>query len=124
MNTLSKPVFKAALRAAQGRVCRKVPRYSQTRAINLAALEVCPQGRTIVLSGTVEVTCGTPPDALVGGTISETVDFQGRFDLRECALQGLRVEPRGTFGKIIAAGLDLQGRLEGRLNRQLELFCR
>ncbi len=124
LDKLAKPIVQQALRAGQSRVCRKVPRYSATRAIKLLAIEVCMGAGSITIDGTVEITCGTPAGAILSGQVSETVDFAGDFDLRACALRNVRAEPRSALGKTMAAGLGLQQKLESRLNRQLALFCR
>ncbi len=124
LNQLTKPLIQSALQAGQGKVCQKVPRYTETRSLRVAAIKVCPEGEAIVISGTIDVTCGTPADAILPGEINEIVDFQGKFDLAGCELRNVTVSPRGAFGKVVASALDLQTKLANRLNRQLEMFCR
>ncbi len=56
LNQLTKPLIQSALKAGQGKVCQKVPRYTQTRSLNVAAIKVCPEGEAIVISGIIDVT--------------------------------------------------------------------
>ena len=78
----------------------------------------------ISISGAVAVSCAAPSGALVAGSIDETLDYDGIFDIRRCRLREVQVTPRSAMGKVVVSGLDLEAKLQQRGNRRLAMFCR
>ena len=124
LNKMTRPLVKEALKRGRKRVCAKVPQFTQTRSVDLQGLKVCFERGGISISGAVAVTCAAPSGALVAGAIDETLDFDGIFDIRRCRLRDVQVTPRSAMGKVVVSGLDLEAKLQQRVNRRLAMFCR
>jgi predicted lipid carrier protein YhbT len=124
LNKMTRPLVKEALKRGRKRVCAKVPQFTQTRSVDLQGLKVCFERGGISISGAVAVSCAAPSGALFAGSIDETLDFDGIFDIRRCRLRDVQVTPRSAMGKVVVSGLDLETRLQQRVNRRLAMFCR
>ncbi|MCC2099223.1 MAG: hypothetical protein KDJ29_20200 [Hyphomicrobiales bacterium] len=124
LNKLTRPLVKQVLMLGRKKACAKVPQFTRTKSIDLQRLRVCLEAGGISMEGVVVVACSTPPEAAISGSLEETVDFAGVFDIRRCRLRDVEVVPRSAMGKIVAGSLELEARLRAKVNRRLVMFCR
>jgi len=80
-------------------------------------------GPTSQLMIIANLRCHTSDRALIPVSISERVTAEARVRGTGCSIEDLKLRPSGEIGKVLAAGLDLNGRARSALQDGLNKLC-